>query len=182
MSDRTGPSVAFYCNGIYDPIIPVLHFKSEGTIAIEEPFGTTIDPVPQYTGPVLLISGDHDAAVCGINTQGSCLQAADSTVAKTKSFFPEAACFDYFLPNQSRHSINFHYTATQTFKAIRDWIDLKLGGGPGNNTCNTSLNATTSSNMTTTPSPPKAYVAGSAVNLVSVGAVAAGLVAVLCLT
>jgi len=83
MSNRTGRSVAFYYNGTYDPIIPVLDFETEGTVAVGEPFGTTIEPVPEYTGPVLLVSGDHDAVVCGNNTRGSCLPAANSTVAKT---------------------------------------------------------------------------------------------------
>ncbi len=83
MSNRTGRSVAFYYNGTYDPIIPVLDFETEGTVAVGELFGTTIEPVPEYTGPVLLVSGDHDAVVCGNNTRGSCLPAANSTVVKT---------------------------------------------------------------------------------------------------
>ena len=180
MSNRTGRSVAFYYNGTYDPLIPVLDFETEGTVAVGEPFGTTINPVPQYTGPVLLVSGDHDAVVCGNTTGGSCLPAVDSTVADTESFFPNAASFDYFLANQSGHSINFHYTAPQTFKAIHDWIDSKFGVGTGNVTCPPNTNSTTpSTNTTTTPLSPKPFSADSVVNIASLGAALVGVLSVL---
>lgn len=53
-SNRIGRSVAFYYNGTYVPITPVYDFQTEGTVAVGEPFGTTIEPVPEYTGVVSL--------------------------------------------------------------------------------------------------------------------------------
>ena len=175
MSNRTGRSVAFYYNGTYDPTIPVLDFETEGTVAVGEPFGTTLNPVPEYTGPVLLVSGDHDAVVCGNTTGGSCLPAANSTVAKTRSFFPNATSFEYFLANQSGHSINFHYTAPQTFKAIHDWIDSKFNVGIGNNTACPSSNVSTTANTTASPSAPKPYTAGATTTVLNLGTLCAGL-------
>lgn len=177
MSNRTGRSVAFYYNGSYDPLVAVLDFATEGTVAIGEPFGSVLNPVPQYTGPVLLVSGDHDAVVCGIGHD--CLAApggpSNSTVARTSSFFPNAASFTYNLANSSGHSINFHYSSQQTFGYIHDWIDAKFGGGSGSNgTCPKT------SNTTSTASPTLVASTGSAaVNVISFGAVAAGLMAFL---
>ena len=178
MSNRTGRSVAFYYNGSYDPIITVLDFETEGTVAIGEPFGNILKPVPQYTGPVLLVSGDHDAVVCG--TGYDCLTApggpTNSTVARTSSFFPNAASFTYNLANSSGHSINFHYSSQQTFGYIHDWIDAKFGGGSGSNgTCPKTSNTTTTTSPTTTPSTLVAATGSAAVNVISFGAVAAGL-------
>ena len=172
MSNRTGRTVAFYYNGTYDPIIPILDFDTEGTVAVGEPFGTTIDPVPQYTGPVLLVSGDHDAVVCGNNTGGSCLPAEKSTVAKTQAFFPNANSIEYFLANQSGHSINFHYSAQDTFEKIHDWIDGRFGGGG----CAWSGSQ---GNITTGPAvPPKPYTGGGAGSGVGIGAVVIGLLGI----
>ena len=178
MSNRTGRSVAFYYNGTYDPLIPVLDFETEGTVAVGEPFGTTIEPVPEYTGPVLLCSGDHDAVVCGNTTGGSCLPAANSTVANTNTFFPNAASFEYFLANKSGHSINFHYSAPQTFKSIHDWIDSKFNVTAGNGTACSSSNASTISNTTVTPSSPSPFAAGAANVGVSFGTMLLGLLVV----
>ena len=177
MSNSTGRSDAFYYNGSYAPIITVLDFASEGTVAIGEPFGNILKPVPQYTGPVLLVSGDHDAVVCGPGHD--CLTApggrSNCTVARTSSFFPNAASFTYNLANSSGHSINFHYSSQQTFGYIHDWIDAKFGsGGSVNGTCPKT------SNTTVATSPTLKFATGSAaVNGITFGAVAAGLVAFL---
>ena len=126
MSNESGRTHAFYYAGHYDPIISSLDFETEGTVPLGEPWGVTIDPVPAYTGPVLLCSGDHDAVVCGNNTGGSCLPADTSTVAASKNFFSNAESFTYVLANESGHAINFHYGAQRTFEAVHDWIDKKI--------------------------------------------------------
>ena len=126
MSNASGRTDAFYYSGHYHPLISSLDFETEGTVPLGEPWGVTIDPVPAFTGPVLLCSGDHDAVVCGNNTGGTCLPADTSTVASSKAFFPNAESFTYFLANESGHAINFHYTAQQTFRAVHDWIDENI--------------------------------------------------------
>lgn len=173
MSNSTGRSMAFYLNGSYDPIITVMDFASEGTVAIGEPFGNILRPVPQFTGPVLLASGDHDAVVCGNNTGNNCLAApggpSNSTVAKTKAFFPNAASYEYYLAPSTGHSLNFHYSSQQSFKYIHDWIDSKFGGvGGSNGTCPQASKPT--------PYTPES---SGAMYFISCGAVVAGIMAFL---
>lgn len=167
MSNSTGRADAFYYNGSYDPIITVLDFATEGTVAIGEPFGNILNPVPQYTGPVLLVSGDHDAVVCGNTTNHTCLDAqggpSNSTVARTRSFFPNAASFTYNLANSSGHSINFHYSAQQTFGYIHDWIDAQFASANGSTgTCPKSSNTTS----TTLPTA-QAFTGGALMTVIN---------------
>lgn len=131
MANRLGRTQAsYYRSGSHDPTIPIRDSETESTYTVGEQAGATMDPVPEYTGPVLLVSGDHDALVCG--AKASCLPLSNSPVAKTKPFFLDAASFDYSLANQSGHLINFHYSARQTYRAIHDWIDSKFEDRPGN--------------------------------------------------
>ena len=98
-SNRTDRTVSFYYNGSYDPIIAVLDFANAGTLPIGENFGlNNLKPPSPYTGPVLLVSGDHDAAICG--AEHDCLTApggpSNSTVAVNNLFLTIISLFIVF--------------------------------------------------------------------------------------
>ncbi|KAI9761478.1 MAG: cis-prenyltransferase [Chaenotheca gracillima] len=122
IQNEAGRTNSFYYQGRYEPNLPHLDFELEGTLSVGEAFGLSSMPAPAYTGPVLVVTGDHDAVFCGNVTPANCLPASSSPPAKSASYFKHASSFDYILAHESGHLINFHYSAPDTFAQVHDWI------------------------------------------------------------
>jgi pimeloyl-ACP methyl ester carboxylesterase len=115
--DESGRTAVCYA-GNYDPNIPPLDFATEGTFAIGEILEIQTVPVPNYPGPVFILTGDMDKFYCGAEPNAPC----EAIIKTTASEFPSASKFGYFMPKNTGHSLNFHRSAHRSFKAVTDWL------------------------------------------------------------
>ncbi|KAI0206780.1 alpha/beta-hydrolase [Astrocystis sublimbata] len=80
------------------------------------------DTVPlqsQFGGPVLVVTGERDAVVCG----GNCLATTPSIPKMSKSAFVKKPPFKAFIVPATGHALNFHYTFPTTYGVISDFFD-----------------------------------------------------------
>lgn len=125
-NNEQGTTKAFYY-GSYDPAVPVLDFESRGTFTFGELFAISgSSSSPNFQGNVLLVTGAHDQVVCGSGNPSSCLPAAQSPVAKAVDLFPKAASFNYILPANAGHDLNFHTNARDTYRQVHQYLVREL--------------------------------------------------------
>ena len=114
VSARGGP---FY-SGDFDQGLLQLDFDTKGTLALGEVLNLTPIPLPNYTGPVFLLTGDEDKLFCGSNPHVPC----QSVVRDSASLFPSARNFGFFVPKKTGVVLNFHQSAPKSFDAVTDWL------------------------------------------------------------
>ncbi|KAH8684310.1 Alpha/Beta hydrolase protein [Tricladium varicosporioides] len=118
----------FYFPGAYDPDILATNFNNRDAIAIGEIATAAFGPTsaPQFKGPVLVATAQHDLIFCGTGPLGSSLECGDANtgfVAATKSQFPAAKSFEaYVLPNSGSAWLD-HNVASEGIKHVHDWLD-----------------------------------------------------------
>ena len=116
-SIESGRTFLSYAGG-FDPSIPPLDFSTKSTLAIGESLGIGTVPVPNYQGPVFILTGDKDKPFCGTNPNAPC----EPLIKATALEFPQASTFGYFMPRNTGHGLNFHYTAAKSFAALTKWL------------------------------------------------------------
>jgi pimeloyl-ACP methyl ester carboxylesterase len=112
------PGRTFFYAGCYDPTIPPLDFLTKGTFAIGEPLFSDIVPVPDYEGPVFILTGAKDKSLCGADPSIPC----ERIIQASASEFPKARSFGYFMPPDTGHCLNFHCGAQASFEAVTNWL------------------------------------------------------------
>lgn len=118
-SVESGRTLLSYAGG-FDPSIPPLDFSTKGTSAIGEALGPGNVLVPNYQGPVFILTGDKDQPFCGSDPNASC----EPLIKATASEFPQASTFGYFIPPNTGHGLNFHNMATDSFAAVTKWLSF----------------------------------------------------------
>lgn len=114
---------AFLAPPYYDPRI------GEYTECNKEPFTTgeilTLasqpSSAPDFTGPVLVLTGNEDEIFCGgkclaTNGQGSSIPAGAAAV------FPKASTFEAYIQPHSGHAVNVHYNATDAYDVMNSFL------------------------------------------------------------
>ncbi|THV02056.1 hypothetical protein K435DRAFT_853171 [Dendrothele bispora CBS 962.96] len=74
-----------------------------------------------YTNPLLVVTGDRDYFMCGGNcnvTDGD----FPSRPAAVAGLFPAVNNFTVYIPENTGHFVNYHFSAPQTFTFIQEWI------------------------------------------------------------
>ncbi|KAJ3549475.1 hypothetical protein NMY22_g873 [Coprinellus aureogranulatus] len=91
-------------------------------LTILQPLPAGPTPYPQYSNPVLVVTGDKDYIFCA----GDCYQQVDGVniVAKTKEAFPNVpeSSFSTYIPAGTGHAVNLHFSAPETYEEIQKWI------------------------------------------------------------
>nr|POE94215.1 hypothetical protein CFP56_16455 [Quercus suber] len=104
----------------FDPKIAHLFFQRRDVVSLGDVVTTYllngIPPATTYTGRVIVITGEHDQAYCGL---GSSALDPDNEVCpgllkKTKTLFP-VADYNYQVVPRTGHATILHYTAPFTF-------------------------------------------------------------------
>ncbi|THH16274.1 hypothetical protein EW146_g4350 [Bondarzewia mesenterica] len=78
-------------------------------------------PAFNYTGSILVVSGDKDFVVCG----GNCYQSVNGSanlLEPARMLFPAASKFSTYIPARVGHAINAHFGAPDTYRVIEEWI------------------------------------------------------------
>ncbi|KAJ5197427.1 ctr copper transporter family protein [Penicillium cf. viridicatum] len=88
-----------------------LDFSTQDTVAIGELATASATVAVNYTGPVVVITGEQDAVGCFVNpiVRGHCGRGDASKPAQVRYLFPSASTFSFFVPEGVGHDINFHY-------------------------------------------------------------------------
>jgi hypothetical protein len=112
-------------NGTFDPKVADLDFQTQDTVSIGEFTSNLGSTATNFTGPVVVITGEQDAAFCYVNATigGACGQGDDSLPAQSREFFPNASSFSYSIPENIGHDINLHYRAHIAYAYTHDWLE-----------------------------------------------------------
>jgi pimeloyl-ACP methyl ester carboxylesterase len=120
----------FYSEGLYDQGLASYDWNHRGTVTLgEAAMGVTgSQTAGEYEGPVMVITGLHDATFCSILTLDlglpllelggtvMCDTDAGGVVPSTQSLYPRARSFEFFYPNAG-HCWHLHYVAEEGFTA-----------------------------------------------------------------
>jgi pimeloyl-ACP methyl ester carboxylesterase len=123
-SDLTALQWAFLYPGNYDVGLALVGEQTKQPVTTGELL--TIGDAPMmspFTGPVLVVTGEHDVPFCGGNCTtilpGSSVPNIPAGVAMS---FPAASAFESYLQPNTGHGLNFHYNATAGYQVIQDWL------------------------------------------------------------
>ena len=105
----------------YDQAIFLQDFNNQDVTGFGELLSITagLKAAPAYTGPVAVITGERDEVFC---FGGQCGMGASSPQAQSCSFFPKSSNCTYYIPLETGHMINLHYTAQQSFRNAHDFL------------------------------------------------------------
>ncbi|KAF2823196.1 alpha/beta-hydrolase [Ophiobolus disseminans] len=123
-SDLTALQYAFLYPDNYDLALAIMGEQTKQPVTVGEIL--TIGNAPMmstFTGPVFVITGEHDIPFCGGNCYG---QVPNSTAANipagVEMAFPSASTFDAYIQPGTGHGLNFQYNATAGYQVIQDWL------------------------------------------------------------
>lgn len=110
----------------YDPNFIALDYAARGTITIGEAItgALGISVAEEYTGSVLVLTGNQDVVFCGsfdlpIDGPGNC--DASGILADTGKLYPRAE-YSWFSMDNSGHCWQHQYTAQFGFNYAHDWL------------------------------------------------------------
>ncbi|RFU29275.1 hypothetical protein B7463_g7073, partial [Scytalidium lignicola] len=128
-SFKPGVQFAFFYPGGYDVRLFDYNYSIRGTITLGEIITvfSTIIPAPQYTGPIYIITGQHDALFCnplGNSTvEPDCGTHDRGYLEQTKNLYPNTKTYGWYVPPKSGHCWQLHYDALVTFAKAHIWLD-----------------------------------------------------------
>jgi len=113
-SVRTGYMYA----GNYDPALPPVDFATHDIFAVGEGLSPGFEMrVTDFTGPVLVVTGDLDTSFC----PGGAV-ACPETLERTRDLFP-LADFSVMMPRDTGHTLTLHLSAPEVIVEIHKWLD-----------------------------------------------------------
>ncbi|KAJ4398060.1 hypothetical protein N0V91_010464 [Didymella pomorum] len=123
-SALTALQYAFLFPDMFDTGFAVVGEKTKQPVTAGELL--TIGNAPKmspFTGPVLVITGQHDVPFCGGNCYGMVPNITAANIpAGVKSAFPSASNFESYIQPKTGHGLNFHYNATAGYQVIQDYL------------------------------------------------------------
>ncbi|KAH8707061.1 hypothetical protein GQ44DRAFT_831116 [Phaeosphaeriaceae sp. PMI808] len=76
-----------------------------------------------FTGPVFVITGEHDIQFCGGNCYGQIPGSNTSTIpAGVKMSYPASSNFESHIQPGTGHGLTFHYNATAGYEVIQKFL------------------------------------------------------------
>jgi pimeloyl-ACP methyl ester carboxylesterase len=123
-SDLTALQYAFLFPGMFDTGFAVVGEKTKQPVTAGELLSIGNAPkTSPFTGPVLVMTGQHDVPFCGGNCYGMATNITAATIpAGVKTAFPSASNFEAYIQPTTGHGLNFHYNATAGYKVIQDYL------------------------------------------------------------
>ncbi|KAL6886477.1 Alpha/Beta hydrolase protein [Trichoderma longibrachiatum] len=93
--------------------------KQTNTLGVLLTLGGLVAPSTSFTGPVMIVNGQHDVVFCG----GNCLYPTDQNVVALETFYPAAAKGSRtYIAEGAGHSIAAHGSGPDSFKAMIDFL------------------------------------------------------------
>lgn len=115
-SDNSANQYIFFSTAFDHALIQYTEdHKSTYTMGEILTFAAAPQVAPNFRGPVLVVTGDED-----IYCQGDCYATGQNQTypAQLSSAFPSASAFETFIPNNTAHGLNFHYTGALSFSLL----------------------------------------------------------------
>ncbi|KAI1113553.1 Alpha/Beta hydrolase protein [Nemania sp. NC0429] len=119
--------VIYGLDGSFDPKITKWDAASPHVFAAGEIAGHSATVPSNFAGPVLVMTGRQDQIACGTGSildrpTVDCGLGSGSHVDETRSLFPKAQ-FQAYVPENTAHNLNTHYSAPETFGAAHAWLE-----------------------------------------------------------
>lgn len=118
-------SVIYGLEGTFDPEIASWDAESPHIFAIGEIAGRNPNTTSSFEGPVLVLTGRQDQIVCGNGTIEAGIPdcySSDGDPRRERELFPKASRFGVYIPENSAHNLNTHYSAPETFGVAHEWL------------------------------------------------------------
>ncbi|KUJ08252.1 uncharacterized protein LY89DRAFT_599986 [Mollisia scopiformis] len=97
------------------------HIFAAGEVIAQAPLESSPS---NFTGPVFVLTGRYDQIACGVgNFTASVAQCNISEIGGLKTFFPKAKSFEVYIPDQTGHNLNTHFSAGESFGVVGQWLD-----------------------------------------------------------
>ncbi|KAM3076375.1 hypothetical protein ACMFMG_007195 [Clarireedia jacksonii] len=117
---------AFLAPPYYNPLI------GEYTERNKQPFttgeiltlGSQPSSAPDFTGPVLVLTGNEDEIFCGGDCSATDGQGA-SIPAGAAAAFPKASKFEAYIQPNCGHAVNVHYNATEAYNVMNSFLNAQ---------------------------------------------------------
>lgn len=123
-SDLTSLQYAFLFPGMYDVGFALEAEKTKQPVTPGEILTIGNAPkVSMFTGPVFVITGQHDVPFCGGNCYGMAQNiTAVNIPAGVKTAYPAASAFEAYIQPNTGHGLNFQYNATAGYQVIQNFL------------------------------------------------------------
>ena len=114
----------FLWPGNYDVGLAVVGEQTKQPVTTGELLTIGSSPMSSpFTGPVLVITGEHDVPFCGGNCYGQIMgQNLSDIPSGTKMVFPNALKFAAHIQPNTGHGLNLHYNATAGYQVIQNYL------------------------------------------------------------
>lgn len=124
LTSPEGSRSIFYYTPSADPLVIALDEQTRETTTVGEL--DTAFPALFQSGnvhtPVFVVVGDLDLAFCAAP---SC--SATGSFAAEAASYPADACAETAIIAGAGHDLNLHFQAPQTYDAVLDWLDRRVG-------------------------------------------------------
>lgn len=119
-SSIEGNQFFFFRYPNFDPAVLDLAQRSRQTLTLGEFFSLEgLEASPSFTGPVDIVNGLNDLPNCF----GNCLLPYDKVAAAKEKLYPAASNgSDSYLAPDTGHGLNFHYTASEAYEHIHNFL------------------------------------------------------------
>jgi hypothetical protein len=114
----------------YDPVFIEQSFENRGIITVGEGVTGTIaiTPAPEYTNPILVITGEQDVLFCGslgleLTGSGNCGSAAGGVLAQTQRLYPNSRNYTGFAVPKSGHCWMHQYNSQLGYNFSHAWLE-----------------------------------------------------------
>jgi pimeloyl-ACP methyl ester carboxylesterase len=123
-SDLTALQYAFLFPGNYDVGIALAGETTKQPVTTGELLTIGSSPMSSpFTGPVIVVTGEHDVPFCGGNCYGKLPNSTAADIpAGVAMAYPAASAFKSHVQPNTGHGLNFHYNATAGYQIIQDWL------------------------------------------------------------
>ncbi|KAF4972973.1 hypothetical protein FZEAL_9458 [Fusarium zealandicum] len=118
--------INFFAEGDFDPQLLELAYQTGQPVTPGEllTIGGPAMENSSYTGPVLIVTGEHDVPFCGGDcySTDSISKELPSLLDVSKSFFTKASRFNTTVVPGAGHGLNFGYSHSVAYDAILDFL------------------------------------------------------------
>ncbi|KAL2800615.1 Alpha/Beta hydrolase protein [Aspergillus keveii] len=111
---------AFYTYPFFDTHVLKQAERIKAPFAISELLSFASVPLaaPNFTGPVLMLSGQSDLPFCG----GDCTGVLEGPASVSPFVFPSAQPFVSYIQPNTGHALNLHYNASAAYEVIHGFL------------------------------------------------------------
>jgi len=123
-SDLTSLAYAFLFPSNYDIAFAIQGEQTKQPVTTGELL--TIGSAPKmsaFTGPVLVLTGEHDVPFCGGNCYAKLPNATGESIpAGVAASYPKASRFEAVIQPGTGHGLNFQYNATAGYDVVQKFL------------------------------------------------------------